>query len=172
MKKRSRGWDIRETEIASIGSSAIFPQPISQNAPKDSICVILAFIISPSLFWVNMYSLQSCCAFLRDRTAHGLPFSSLPIAVTAKHTGFPTREISAISRVEPSAMPIAPSSLGIIPFICPKSIIRLCAASHISAVLSSTVCFACASARKAGVNAFLLSVTCVFHPSGKKPFII
>ena len=46
-RHRSPGWDILDTDIESIGSRAMHPQPISQNAPKLSRCVTRAFTISP-----------------------------------------------------------------------------------------------------------------------------
>ena len=38
-----------ETEIKSMGSRAVIPQPTSQNTPKLSICVTLQPIISPGV---------------------------------------------------------------------------------------------------------------------------
>ena len=60
-------------------------------------------------------------------------------------TGLPTREISAISRTLPSFIPIAPSQRGIMPFILPRSISRLCAASQLKALASIISPFAAAS---------------------------
>ena len=54
------------------------------------------------------------CAFSRESITIGLPFSSSVISVTTKQTGRFTLEITAMSRTEPSLIPIAPSSRGIV----------------------------------------------------------
>ena len=60
---------MRDTEIASIGSSAIIPQPTSQNAPKFSKWVILASIIVPDFLGVIYSAMHFSWAFFRESSA-------------------------------------------------------------------------------------------------------
>lgn len=46
-KNRAFGCGMRDTEMLSMGSSALIPAPMSQNAPKGSMCVTHASITSP-----------------------------------------------------------------------------------------------------------------------------
>ena len=117
---------MRETEMASIGSSATTPQPTSANAPNGSRCVTRAGITSPGVRRLRKARLHSSCAARRESRAVVAPFSSLKKPCTRKHTGLFTRERIAISRAVPSRIPTAPSSRGISPFMHPRSIIRLC----------------------------------------------
>ena len=147
------------------------PQPMSTKQPNCSRCVTLAPIISPGVSF-DTYSLSasSCAAFL-DRIANGsLPVSS--IFGILKQTGFPTLDISAISRVAPLSMPIAPSLRGIIPFIQPRSTCILCSASHTvheaSSIAPDTA--ACISVL-ADCNAAVFSLYASLLPSGKNSVI-
>ena len=47
VKNRAFGCGMRDTEMLSMGSSALIPAPMSQNAPKGSMCVTHASITSP-----------------------------------------------------------------------------------------------------------------------------
>ena len=76
VEKRWDGWEMRETDIMSIGISAASPQPMSANAPKafqpgdpggDDVAGDSSFPV----YW----SIHSCCALLRERTARTRPFS-------------------------------------------------------------------------------------------------
>ena len=46
-RNRSDGWEIRETEMYSMGSMATMPQPMSTKAPKDSSRVTTAATTDP-----------------------------------------------------------------------------------------------------------------------------
>ena len=60
-----------DTEMASIGISAIIPQPMSQNAPKLSRCDILARTISPEQSLSMDSRIHSICAARRESIAMG-----------------------------------------------------------------------------------------------------
>jgi len=85
-----------------------------------------------------------------------------------KHTGRFTLEITAISRTVPSRIPIAPSSRGIIPFIMPRSTIRLCSASQTQALASRIFPSFFASLNKEKLwSVLILSCVKMSFPSGK-----
>ena len=46
-RNRSLGWEMRETEMYSMGSMATTPQPMSRKAPKDSRWVTTAETTDP-----------------------------------------------------------------------------------------------------------------------------
>ena len=106
---RSEGCEIRLTEIPAMGSSAGSPHPMSQKAPKVSSRVIRAGTMSPHrMFCMYSYRHRSW-ASRRDSTARRRPSGRCSKPETVKQTGLLTREIRAMSRVVPSAMPTAPS---------------------------------------------------------------
>ena len=128
--KRSRGWSMRETEIASIGSRETMPQPMSAKAPNGSRWVMRTSITSPRVRPDIYCARQRSCALRRESTAVIRPAASRMKSVTTKHTGLLTREMMAMSRTVPSRMPSAPSSRGMMPRMHFKSTIRLCSLSQ------------------------------------------
>ena len=168
----SEGCDILETEIASIGISEGIPQPTSTKQPNCSRWVTLAGIISPGVK-LSMYSDLHCSwTILLDKTAVSFPFLSQLIAIILKQTGLLTFDIRAISRVVPSSIPIAPSILGIIPFIQGKSIIILCSPSQTLTRPSSIFPPAMASCKPADeAIRRLFSAVFIRQPSGWYAFI-
>ena len=88
---------MRETDIQSIGNNEIIPQPTSQKAPKGSKRVMRASITSPVCKLLILWRIQSICASLREHITKGSPFSVSSMAVIFTQTGFPTRDIMAIS---------------------------------------------------------------------------
>ena len=149
------------------------PQPMSTKQPNFSMWVTRAGKTSPGV-QCDKNSCQHCsCACRRERIASGTPSVSVVSSCTWKQTGFPAFAISAISLVVPSAMPIAPSSRGIMPRICGNSTMRLCAASQTMA-RASKICFRCMAACNAATlcRAVWFSMVCSRMPSGKYVVIL
>ena len=166
--RRSDGWAIRLTDIPAIGSSAVSPTPISQNAPKCSSRVTRADRISPGRKSARRRSRQSCCAARRDRIARILPSGCSSIPVTVNAAGRDTRDSSAISRVDPSAMPSAPSSRGITPSMHGRSTYKLWPASQRS-TRASKICSSRIAAESPAAVATAVRFAAVSSnaPSGK-----
>ena len=164
----SAGCSILETEIVSMGISATIPQPMSANAPKFSRWVMRAGTISPHRNLEMYASRHLRCAFSRESITIGLPFSSSVMSVTTKQTGRFTLEITAMSRTEPSLIPIAPSSLGIMPFMPARSTIMLWLLSHTQAFASRifSLFFASSSIFNEW-SIFMFSCSDISFPSGK-----
>ncbi len=166
-EKRSRGWSMRETEIASIGSRATMPQPMSAKAPKLSRWVTRASITSPGLSLEIRSSRHFCWAARRERTAVTVPSSFFSKPVTRKQTGRLTLDRMAMSRTVPSRIPSAPSARGMTPFMPPKSTQRLCVLSQTTARASRIRPSRQASfSEEKFCRAARFSWVSIFHPSG------
>ena len=63
---RSAGEEMRLTDIQSMGSRALMPQPTSQNAPNGSMWVTVQGRMSPGERVSRYSALHSCCALARD----------------------------------------------------------------------------------------------------------
>ncbi len=102
---------MRETEMFSMPIMEGTPQPMSTKAPKGSRWVTRTGRTCPGERLSSRAAWASSWARRRERMGQRWPSRSSR-ASTVKHTGRPTRERMAMSRVEPSAMPRAVSVRG------------------------------------------------------------
>ena len=148
---RSAGWEIRDTEMLSMGIRDGMPQPMSTKQPNGSRWVTQAGRMSPGRHASRYCAWQRSWAMRRDKMARGAPAASQVSSVTTKHTGLFTREIRAMSRVVPSRMPTAPSFRGITACMPGSSTHRLWELSQMVTRPSRMVPRSMASASRAGV---------------------
>ena len=119
-RNRSLGWEMRETEMCSMGSMATIPQPMSRKAPKGSSRMTRQLSTLPGTRCARKKAMAFSWASRRLNRATGAPLASAEMLFTVKQVCLPTLDNTEISRPAPLIQGATASWRGIRPSTLPR----------------------------------------------------